>query len=45
MPRDCARWVYTVNDATEARRLDGVGIDGIVTDAVDRFSPGSGVAD
>jgi glycerophosphoryl diester phosphodiesterase len=35
---------YTVNDATEARRLlalPGGGIDGIVTDAVDRFSPGA----
>lgn len=28
---------YTVNDATEARRLLGLGIDGIITDAVDRF--------
>ena len=37
--------VYTVNDPAEARRLDALGIDGIVTDAVDRFSPGSGVAD
>ena len=38
--------VYTVNDATEARRLVGLGIDGIITDAVDRFSPGvSGVHD
>ncbi|MBL8324571.1 MAG: glycerophosphodiester phosphodiesterase [Rubrivivax sp.] len=30
---------YTVNDAAEARRLLGLGIDGIITDAVDRFSP------
>jgi glycerophosphoryl diester phosphodiesterase len=37
--------VYTVNDPAEARRLDALGIDGIVTDAVDRFSPGSGGAD
>ena len=37
--------VYTVNDPAEARRLDSLGIDGIVTDAVDRFSPGHGVAD
>jgi glycerophosphoryl diester phosphodiesterase len=37
--------VYTVNDPAEARRLDVLGIDGIVTDAVDRFSPGAGVAD
>ena len=33
--------VYTVNDATEARRLIGLGIDGIITDAVDKFSPGA----
>ena len=38
--------VYTVNDATEARRLVALGIDGIITDAVDRFSPdASGVRD
>ena len=38
--------VYTVNDAAEARRLVALGIDGIITDAVDRFSPGaSGVRD
>ncbi len=37
--------VYTVNDPAEARRLVALGIDGIVTDAVDRFSPGDGVAD
>jgi len=37
--------VYTVNDPAEARRLDALGIDGIVTDAVDRFSPGEGVVD
>lgn len=37
--------VYTVNDPAEARRLVGLGIDGIITDAVDRFSPGDGVAD
>ena len=30
---------YTVNDAAEAARLLGLGIDGIITDAVDRFSP------
>ena len=41
----CAACVYTVNDPAEARRLDALGIDGIITDAVDRFSPGSGVAD
>ena len=32
---------YTVNDPAEARRLVGLGIDGIITDAVDRFSPGA----
>ena len=37
--------VYTVNDPAEATRLIALGIDGIVTDAVDRFSPGTGVAD
>ena len=37
--------VYTVNDPAEARRLDALGIDGIVTDAVDRFSPGARTAD
>ena len=37
---------YTVNDPAEARRLLALGIDGIITDAVDRFSPGeAGVAD
>ena len=30
---------YTVNELTEARRLLALGIDGIITDAVDRFSP------
>ena len=30
--------VYTVNDPAEARRLAALGIDGIVTDAVDRFA-------
>ncbi len=38
--------VYTVNDTADARRLVALGIDGIITDAVDRFSPGSsGVRD
>ncbi|HSC63196.1 MAG TPA: glycerophosphodiester phosphodiesterase [Caldimonas sp.] len=37
--------VYTVNDPAEARRLDALGIDGIVTDAVDRFSPGARFVD
>ena len=31
--------VYTVNDAARARELIAIGIDGIVTDAVDAFSP------
>ncbi len=35
--------VYTVNDAAEAQRLIGLGVDGLITDAVDRFSPGSAV--
>jgi glycerophosphoryl diester phosphodiesterase len=34
--------VYTVNEGEEARRLVRLGIDGIITDAVDRFSPGEG---
>ena len=32
---------YTVNDPAEARRLVAMRIDGLVTDAVDRFSPGA----
>jgi glycerophosphoryl diester phosphodiesterase len=31
--------VYTVNDAAEARRLLALRVDGIITDAVDRFAP------
>ena len=31
--------VYTVNEATDANRLLGLGIDGLITDAVDRFAP------
>jgi len=31
--------VYTVNDPAEVQRLCTLGIDGIITDAVDRFSP------
>lgn len=34
--------VYTVNDAERARLLIDWGIDGIVTDAVDRLGPGAG---
>jgi glycerophosphoryl diester phosphodiesterase len=30
---------YTVNDPAEAQRLLAAGIDGLITDAVDRFSP------
>ncbi len=30
---------YTVNDAADVQRLLALGIDGIITDAVDRFSP------
>ena len=30
---------YTVNEAAEAGRLIGLGIDGLITDAVDLFSP------
>ncbi|MBC8057607.1 MAG: glycerophosphodiester phosphodiesterase [Rhizobiales bacterium] len=35
--------VYTVNEAVEARRLVALGIDGLITDAVDRFSPAASV--
>lgn len=31
--------VYTVNDPARARWLEELGIDGIITDAVDRFAP------
>ena len=37
--------VYTVNDAGRARQLIALGIDGIVTDAVDRFLTGAVAAD
>ena len=30
---------YTVNESADARRLEAAGIDGVITDAVDRFSP------
>jgi glycerophosphoryl diester phosphodiesterase len=32
--------VYTVNEPVDARRLLVLGIDGLITDAVDRFAPG-----
>jgi glycerophosphoryl diester phosphodiesterase len=32
---------YTVNDDAEARRLLALGVDSIITDAVDRLGPGS----
>ncbi len=31
---------YTVNDQADAQRLLALGIDGLITDAVDRFAPG-----
>lgn len=33
--------VYTVNDATEAARLIAQGVDGVISDAVDRLGPGA----
>ena len=36
---------YTVNDPCEADRLLRAGIDGLITDAVDRFSPGGALHD
>ena len=30
---------YTVNEAADVARLQAWGVDGIITDAVDRFSP------
>jgi glycerophosphoryl diester phosphodiesterase len=30
---------YTVNEAHDAERLLALGIDGLITDAVDRFAP------
>ncbi len=40
---DMRALVYTVNDAAEARRLVALGIDGLITDAVDHFSPAAAV--
>ena len=34
--------VYTVNELEDAQRLLALGIDGLITDAVDRFSPATG---
>ena len=36
---------YTVNEVADVQRLLGLSIDGIITDAVDRFSPVSSGAD
>lgn len=36
--------VYTVNDAARAQELLAFGVDGIVTDAVDRLGPGARVS-
>jgi glycerophosphoryl diester phosphodiesterase len=36
---------YTPNDPPDVRRLVALGVDGLITDAVDRFSPGSAVHD
>jgi glycerophosphoryl diester phosphodiesterase len=36
---------YTVNDPSPARWLLGLGLDGLITDAVDRFSPHAGRLD
>ncbi len=33
---------YTVNDAADAARLLALGVDGLITDAVDRFAPAAG---
>jgi glycerophosphoryl diester phosphodiesterase len=34
--------VYTVNEPADAQRLLALGVDGIITDAVDRFAPALG---
>jgi glycerophosphoryl diester phosphodiesterase len=33
---------YTVNEVDDARRLLGLGVDGLITDAIDRFVPAFG---
>ena len=33
---------YTVNDLIDAKRLLALGVDGLITDAVDHFVPGAG---
>jgi glycerophosphoryl diester phosphodiesterase len=33
--------VYTVNEPADAARLLALGVDGLITDAVDRFAPGA----
>ena len=33
-------WCYTVNRTEDARRLLALGVDGLISDAIDRFSPG-----
>jgi glycerophosphoryl diester phosphodiesterase len=35
---------YTVNDAADAERLLAAGLDGLITDAVDRLGPGAAAA-
>ena len=31
--------VYTVNEPDDAKRLLALGVDGLITDAIDRFAP------
>ena len=37
--------VYTVNDVVDAKRLIALGVDGLITDAVDRFSAAASTLD